>query len=150
MTHLNILDAAFHLAHDYKGGVPALAHRMGNISHNVLNNKVDPNKDSHHLRLDEALKISAITGDMRILHALSASLNHVSIPLPTIPESSDMSLLDGFMDIIVELGQFTTEFQTAWADGDITPKEVDRLKKEASDVQQRLAAFVQRIEHMVA
>lgn len=143
----NVLDAAFHVAHDYPGGIHALAVRMA-TSPNVLNKKVDPNTDTHHLRLDEALKISLLTQDARILQAFAASLSHVAIPLPDIGDDGDMGLLDGFMQVIKELGELTTSFQTAWADGAINSKELSDIKQEAHDVQCRLAAFIQRIEQI--
>lgn len=143
----NILDAAFHVAHDTPGGIHALAVRMA-TSPNVLNKKVDPNTDTHHLRLDEALKISILNNDPRILHAFAAGLNHVAIPLPGIDDDGDMGLLDGFMQVIKELGELTTAFQTAWADGSINSNELRDIKQEAQDVQSRLASFVQRIEQI--
>ena len=141
----NVLDAAFQTAHDFPGGIHALAQRMGSVSPNVLNKKVDPRSESHHLRLDESVKIQSITGDYRMLQAMAFTLNHVAIPLPEVGDSGDMSMLDGFMDILTELGQFAQEFQTDWADGRISKVELERLKSEAADVQGRLAMFVTRI-----
>lgn len=145
----NVLDAAFHTAHDFPGGVPALAQRMGDVSPNVLNKKVDPRLDTHHLRLDEAVKMQSISGDPRILHAMAFTLHHVAIPVPDIKDDGDMSMLDGFMDILKELGEFSTEFQKSWADGVIKPDELERIVAEANDVQGRLAMFVSRISSMV-
>jgi len=145
----NVQDAAFHTAHDFPGGVAALAQRMGDVSPNVLNKKVDPNAESHHLRLDESVKMQSITGDTRILKAMAFALNHVVIPLPDMPESGDASLLDSFMDIINEMGEFTQAFQQAWADGEVTSKELARIEGEAVDVQTRFAAIVARIREMV-
>ena len=45
---MNILDAAYHTVHDYKGGANALAPRMGMKSPAVLNSKVNPITDTHH------------------------------------------------------------------------------------------------------
>ena len=143
----SVLDAAFHVAHDSPGGIHALAARMA-TSPNVLNKKVDPNTDTHHLRLDEAVKISLLTQDARILQAFAGSLSHVAIPLTDNHDDADMGLLDGFMQVIKEFGELTTAFQTAWADGAINSKELIRIKQEAQDVQSRLASFVQRIEQI--
>lgn len=145
----NVLDAAFHTAHDFPGGVPALAQRMAPMSPNVLNKKVDPNVDTHHLRLDESVKMQSIAGDFRILHAMAFTLNHVAIPLPNFDAIGDMELLDGFMDIIRELGELTQEFQASWADGRITKNELSRIQSEGEDVQCRMAIFMQRIGSLV-
>lgn len=144
---MNILDASFHVAHDFPGGVVALAARMG-VSQNVLNKKVDPRQDTHHLRLDEALKVGVIANDKRILQAHANAHNCVVVPLPDMPDSGDMALLDGFMDIINELGEFTRAFQEAYRDGKITPSEIKQISSEAADVQTRLAAFVLRLQEM--
>ena len=58
---MNILDAAYNTVHDYKGGASALAPRMGIKSPAVLNSKVNPNTDTHHLTLLEASKLMALT-----------------------------------------------------------------------------------------
>ena len=144
-TYLNPLDAAYHVAHDYPGGIAALSVRM-DTSPNVLNKKVDPASTCHHLRLDEALKISAITNDHRILQSFANQLGYITISMPDFIDGSDMAMLDGFMALITELGEFTAEFQTAYADGAITQKELNAIKAQALDVQTRLAQFVQRIE----
>jgi hypothetical protein len=144
-TYLNPLDAAYHVAHDYPGGIAALSVRM-DTSPNVLNKKVDPNSVAHHLRLDEALKISAITNDHRILQSFASQLGYITIQLPEVIDGGDMAMLDGFMAVINELGEFTAAFQTAYSDGSITQKELEQIKAQALDVQTRLAQFVQRIE----
>ena len=68
---MNILDAAYNTVHDYRGGANSLASRMGIKSPAVLNSKVNPNTDTHHLSLLEASKLMALTGDYRILQSLS-------------------------------------------------------------------------------
>lgn len=144
---MNILDAVFHVAHDHHGGVVALAARMG-VSQNVLNKKVDPRQDTHHLRLDEAVKMGLIADDKRILQAHAQAHNCVVVDLPELPDSGDMALLDGFMDIINELGDFTRAFQEAYRDGTISAPEIKDISNEAADVQTRLAAFVLRLQEM--
>lgn len=144
----NVQDAAFHTAHDFPGGVAALAQRMGDVSPNVLNKKVDPRLESHHLRLDESVKMQSITGDFRILQAMAFTLNHVVIPMPDMPESGDAALLDAFMDIINEMAEFTQAFQQSWADGKVTSTEVNRMEGEAADVQARFAVIVSRMREM--
>lgn len=68
---MNVIDAAHKTVHNPKnGGSPALAARMG-MSSTVLNSKVNPNCDTHHLRLDEALTIMDFTDDDSILNAMA-------------------------------------------------------------------------------
>jgi len=65
------LDAAYHTAHQYKGGVHALALSMG-VSGNVLQNKVNPNNTTHHLTLAEAVAMMDMADNDAILMAIAA------------------------------------------------------------------------------
>lgn len=71
---MDVIDAAHKTVHNPKhGGSTAIAARMG-MSSTVLNNKVNPNTDSHHLRLDEAVTIMEYTGDTSIIQAMAQRL----------------------------------------------------------------------------
>ncbi|TXH90340.1 MAG: hypothetical protein E6Q78_05200 [Rhodoferax sp.] len=65
------LDAAYHTAHQYKGGVHALALSMG-VSGNVLQNKVNPNNTTHHLTLAEAVAMMDLADNDAILMSMAA------------------------------------------------------------------------------
>lgn len=141
---MNLSDAAYATAHDYPGGTPSLAPRL-NLSGAMLRNKVNPNDATHHLTLAEAMRMQSLTDDHRILHAMADELGYVCIRLPD-HGASDMALLDSFMAITKELGEFASEFQKDWADGRIDAKEIDRLRKEFYEPQQSAAAFMGMIE----
>ena len=86
MDELNhsALDLAIYATiHDYTNrngrGAAALGPLVG-ISPAVLCNKANPNIDSHHLTLAEAVRIQAITGDYRIHEACDQLFGRVSIP----------------------------------------------------------------------
>lgn len=68
---MDVLDAAYHTAHSYKGGVHALAVSMG-VSGNVLQNKVNPNNTTHHLTLAEAVAMMDLADNDAILMAIAA------------------------------------------------------------------------------
>lgn len=141
---MNITDAAYATAHDYPGGTQSLGPRLG-ISPAVLRGKVNPNDPSHKLTLVEAMRMMHITGDHRILHAMADECGHVCIMLPTTP-NSDMALLDSFMGVMKELGEFAEEFRKDWNDGTISHEELDRLKKEFYEMQQAGLELMSRIE----
>ena len=63
MRGLDVADAAYHTAHDFPGGVPALAQRMA-MSANTLAHKVGLNNTTHHLTLREATAMQEVTGDV--------------------------------------------------------------------------------------
>lgn len=67
---MDVLDAAYLTAHSYPGGIPALAVRMG-VSANVLQSKVNPNADTHHLSIKQAQALMDVTNNDAILRALA-------------------------------------------------------------------------------
>ncbi len=126
---MNIIDAAYHTVHDYPGGATALAPRLGIKSPAVLNSKVNPNTDTHHITLVEAIKIMAITNDYRILQSMNAHLGKVAIDLPQIPECRDTALTDLVLSFGMQGGDVYTLFKTMMADGRITRGEALDLSK---------------------
>ena len=126
---MNIIDAAYHTVHDYPGGATALAPRLGIKSPAVLNSKVNPNTDTHHITLVEAIKIMAITNDYRILQSMNAHLGKVAIDLPQIPECRDTALTDLVLSFGMQGGDVYTLFKTMMADGRITRGEAVDLSK---------------------
>lgn len=126
---MNIIDAAYHTVHDYPGGATALAPRLGIKSPAVLNSKVNPNTDTHHITLVEAIKIMAITNDYRILQSMNAHLGKVAIDLPQIPECRDTALTDLVLSFGMGGGDVYTLFKEMMADGRITRGEALDLSK---------------------
>ena len=126
---MNIIDAAYHTVHDYPGGATALAPRLGIKSPAVLNSKVNPNTDTHHLSLLEATKMMVITNDYRILQSMNAHLGKVAIDLPQIPECRDTALTDLVLSFGMSGGDVYTLFKEMMADGRITRGEALDLSK---------------------
>ncbi|WP_180158917.1 phage regulatory CII family protein [Acinetobacter sp. YH01026] len=126
---MNIIDAAYHTVHDYPGGATALAPRLGIKSPAVLNSKVNPNTDTHHLSLLEATKMMVITNDYRILQSMNAQLGKVAIDLPQIPECRDTALTDLVLSFGMSGGDVYTLFKEMMADGRITRGEALDLSK---------------------
>src|SRR5690606_24175262 len=91
---MNILDAAYNTVHDYPGGAAALAPPMGMNSAAVLNSKVNPHTETHHLSLIVASKMMAMTSDYRVLQELNSEHGKFAIDLPDIPDCRDLSLTD--------------------------------------------------------
>lgn len=126
---MNITDAAYATVHDYPGGAASLAPRLG-MPQAVLNSKVNPNTRTHHLMLEEALRVMVLTGDHRILRAQCDELGYLP-PIPRqVVEVSDAALLETYTRLMSELGDFSREFHAALADGRITNAEIDRMEEE--------------------
>lgn len=126
---MNITDAAYNTVHDYPGGATALAPRMGMKSAAVLNSKVNPNTDTHHLTLSEASKLMGITGDFRILHELNSAHGKVAIDLPCIPECRDIALTELVLSTGIGGGDIQAVFKEMMADGRITHGEANDMSK---------------------
>lgn len=145
---MNIIDAAYATTHDYPGGTVSLAPRMG-MSSAVLRGKVNPNDAGHKLTVGEAVKMQDITGDHRIMLAMSDHLGYTCIKLP-MPGASDMEMLDAFLEVSKELGEMSREFQSDWSDGKIDPVELDRLRSRLYALQQAVAYLMARIESLAS
>jgi len=122
---MNVIDAAHKTVHNPKhGGSTAIAARMGMTS-NVLNSKVNPNIDTHHLRLDEALTIMEYTGDHRIIQSMSYQLGGVFYAVDG--TATQASLLMTALSTSACQGDVMTEMKLALADGRISCSERDGL-----------------------
>ena len=144
LTHL-----AYRLGHQFKGGVVALASMMGK-NDKVLASKLNPNVDTHHLNIEELAMMADFTNtNIDVAQYFAEKANAVVVKLPSIPDASDMGLLDGYMAIMRELGDMSAEFQTAYEDGDISIKEFERIAHRVSLTQAKLSAFQQQVQRVV-
>lgn len=142
---MDIIDAAYHTAHDYPGGCASLAPRMG-ISKNVLQNKVNPSQEFHKLSLAEAMQMQVITGDKRIINAMAEELGGVFVEIGAFLGISDQALLDLFTEQYAALGKFSGDFKDAFADGVITQDERCRLRGDVYKINQVLSEILARID----
>src|SRR5207248_9137137 len=109
---MDVLDAAYHTAHSYPGGVPALAQRMPPVlnargdlapmSASTLQHKVNPNCHTHNLSVREARDMMVLSEDYRMLYALSSELGHVCLRSRA---SHEGSTLDHVMRSTKEFGE---------------------------------------------
>lgn len=119
---MNVKDAAYHTVHDYPGGAAALAVRMGKKSGQVLTNKVNPNNEDHHLRLDEAVAMMSLTGDHRIIEAMAGELGGVFAMLPY-GEVTGENLFGLILSATAQNGDICQAFNQAMQDGRIDARE---------------------------
>lgn len=126
---MNISDAAYAVVHDYPGGSESLGPRVG-IDPAVLRNKVNQANTTHHLRLDESVRLQGVSGDHRICRAMNEELGYLP-PIPRVDFAvSDSSLLETYTRLMAELGDFSGKFHVALSDGNLTMKEVAALRTE--------------------
>lgn len=150
---MNTADAAHAVAHDYAhGGTDALAARMGISSGALLRNKVNVNRSPENrnvLSLAEAVRMTAIADDDRILEAWSNERNGVFVQLPAYADTPDNEeLLAKFLKLTTQYGALARRHQEATADGEVDAHEMADLKRIGNQIHQtveEINALTQRI-----
>ena len=133
---MNVTDAAHKTVHNIKhGGSIALAARMG-MSSTVLNNKVNPNTDSHHLRLDEAVTIMEYTGDHSIIQSMAQRLGGVYCVVDS--EPTQASIMMTALSTSARQGDVMAEIHKALEDGRIDCNEREAMQTKIQDAMQML------------
>lgn len=122
---MNVLDAAYKVAHAYPGGTEALGPRAG-INAAVLRNKVNPNTATHHLTLEEAVRLTDLTGDTAMLQAWAAHAGFALQRLDAQPESA-ASIVMRLLQVTARHGDLSSAYADALADNVVTPNECKHL-----------------------
>ncbi len=139
-----VLDAAFHLAHDYPGGAAALAPRMGK-AHGTLCHELTATGTAK-LGLVDALKLSHLTGSRSILNAFASELGCVVLPLPA--HHAGIDTFRQIADTAREFGEFITSVADAAGDGQITANELAQAEREFSELVSAGQAYLTRLTAM--
>lgn len=144
---MTIRHLTYRLVHNSEKGVPTLASEMGK-SHQILNNKLNVNSESHHLTIDEFETIGDFL-DVNIEYAtyFANKANAVVVQLPDDAPTGDMALLDSFMQCVESGGLIAKEFKKAFADGRIEEHEYEVIKKAMYDSVADQMAFLKMIEN---
>lgn len=132
----DVSDAAYRVAHEFPGGVPALAQRMG-MSSSTLMKKVGLTVDTHHLSLREAVHMQAVAARYDVLFAMARSLGHVCLPLPDVGAGDIHARL---AQVGAEVGDVFREVQRVLMDGRVTANERRRVATQVSEAIAALAA----------
>lgn len=129
---MNVLAAAYNVVSDYRGGASALAPLLGK-SGSTLSHEVSPNCAHAKFGLLDAVKVTAFTGDWRILQAFAAEVGALVVPIH--------SNAGGEADTLAALGKMAHEFAdlvsatgAAMADGEVSDNELATLERETGDL----------------
>jgi len=144
---VNTTDAAYAVAHDYPGGTESLAPRIP-MPGAVLRNKVNPNNTTHHLSLAEAVRITDITDDERILEAWARHRGKVLIDVPAPENCADADVIELMAKTWDTHGAIGREVNETFADGRVEQHEVKRVRDRAWDHIRTLFGLIGRIEGM--
>lgn len=146
---MTIKHLAYRIAKQSQLGHASLAEAMGEKSQ-TLTNCLNVNASTHNLNITKFELLAEFSnGNLAVAEYFAAKANAVVVLLPSVPDESDMALLDGYMAVIKEMGELAVSFQTAYADSNITQKEFDAIDAEFVDVQSKLLAFQSQIKRVV-
>jgi hypothetical protein len=145
---MSVKDVVYRVVHNYPGGVPAMAARMG-ISKHVLQNKVNPNNSTHHTTEKELEEIQMYADSDEIAKEFAGQRSMICIHIAKHEGASDKELFDLIINMEREKTDWLNSIQKALADGVIDPVEFKRIKKESMDHLSAVAEFASRIESIV-
>lgn len=143
---MNVEDAAYSVVHDYPGGQGALGERIG-MSGALLGNKVRASCPGNVLSLREAVMITGVTGDHRILAAWAAEENYRLVPVD-VAEAGD--IVSTLLEQNEHEGTFARVLRGAMADGRITEREMRAIEKAGGDVSSVMAKLLRQLGAMQA
>lgn len=147
----NVQEAFYAVVHDYPAGVPALAAELG-MQPGTLYNKANSheNDGGHHKpTLSDAVIVSVITGDPRILQALCLTLGHVCYQLPDMSGLTTDALLTHITKTEAAGGDFYRALNDALAgDESISTYEFEQIESRAHDWVSAILEGVERLREM--
>lgn len=141
---MNVDDSAYHLVHEYPGGSAALGARIG-MSGALLGNKVNPNNGRNVLTLGEAVQITGVTGDLRILHAWAAEVDCRLVPLSG---GDSGTLVSTLLAHSAQHGEFAEVLQQSLADGVITEREMRDIEAAGGSIVGALVKLLRQVKSL--
>jgi hypothetical protein len=123
------LYAAHALGHEF--GVDKLANTLFQQP-GVMYNKLNPENDSNHLYLRDAVHLTDIANDDRILSAWCSQRGGVFVKLPE-AVNCDEELSDQLLKISEQMGMALAEIRASRADGVITHDEFESIGRELTN-----------------
>jgi hypothetical protein len=125
-----------------------MAARMG-VSKHVLQNKVNPNCTTHHTTDEELEEIQTFADTDEIAKEFAAQRRLICIPMPSYEGVSDSALLDLFLALEKEKGDWSQALQEALADGGIDPLEFEHIDEQFREYCAAGAEVMSRLKSMV-
>jgi hypothetical protein len=131
---MNVLTAAYNVVSDYRGGAAALAPLLGK-SGSTLSHEVSPNCAHAKLGLLDAVKITAFTGDWRILEAYAAEVGALVVPIHS-NAGGEADTLAALAKLAQEFAELVSATGEAMADGQVTDNELARMERKTGELVQ--------------
>lgn len=140
---MNVLDAAYNVVHDQPGGASPLSVRLGKGQH-VLGAEL-AGRGTAKLGLVDSVKITQMTGDLRILFAFAEECGQLCVPLPQVVEVEADDVLRALAEASHEFAELCGEVCKSMADGQISDNELDRIERERSELMAGLHCLGERL-----
>lgn len=144
---LSPLDAAYHVVHDYDGGAPVVAQRLGKPVV-TLNQELRPGLSGAKLGLATAVAISELTGDHRILHAFAQQLGYRCVRVDHLHTVTNDEVLRAVSSFLKETGEAMTSVNRALEDGKVTENEIRAFEKQVADIAPSAVALAEALRAM--
>ncbi|MCV2423391.1 hypothetical protein LNV47_22645 [Paucibacter sp. DJ4R-1] len=141
---MSVSDAAFNVVHQYSGGAAALQLRMGKTN---LSGEVNPNVKGAKLSVEDAVTVSNLAHDYRILYSFAADCRHFP-PMP-MPEGLDVAsdqCINTVSELVKESADVVTATIEGLSDNDVSDNDLARFEREAAE----LIVKLQQLRHQLA
>ena len=142
---MDLRDVAANVVHDYPGGAPSLAPRIGKnattLAHEVHGT------GAAKLGLLDAEKITLRTADLRILEAFALNCGQMLVPLPEAFDGSADDCMVRLAATAREFGDLCTEVASSLVDGDISDNDLARIDRECGELMASLRALREALSH---
>lgn len=126
-----VRDAAYALVRAYPGGAESLGPRMEK-NPITLNHEVRGTGQAK-LGLDDAVSMTALSDDLRILNAFAAEVDCMVLRLPRRLDGGEGAMVQ-VARLAREFGDLVSTVSEATADGQITANELARVRREWEDL----------------
>lgn len=146
---MDLLDLIHEAAHSYRGGVEALAARMDKKP-DTLRKKVLPTNDTHDLTVKELRTIIDYVDTDKVAQGFASDRGLMCINKPSFDGFSDSAILDLFLALQKEQGEWSSKIGEALMDGEITWDELSQIRKEYNDFIVASAEIMSRLESYMA
>lgn len=145
---MDVFDAAYRVAHDFEpNGAVGLAKLLGKNPGTFLN-KLNPNQETHLLNLGDAVQMTVITNDLRILQAFAETVGCGVFRLPAAGFPCDAELIGLLLTRDEKIGAFGHALDRALSDGHINAREARELRRWGMAVITSMMELIARLEGM--
>ena len=134
----DVLFSAYSLGQRYN--ISDLARRLGKGA-TILANKLNPDCDTHHLTLGEAVAITELTNDNGILNAWALSRGQMLVDMPE-GAVSDEDLVEQVLLAQAIFGELMREIHDARRDGIIDRLEQSRIENIGRSAAQQVIGLI--------